>query len=134
MACLTQKRLNHLLPQPTVLPAVQQNQAGTLKSQTPKNCLASPTVKDQLAGVVEPKCFDSVKMNLTNTTGAACTAPSVLFNVSFADPTCFGGEMVGGGEMMAAKSEFWQSVTVAPVGSSYSLGTTPCCTATYHPL
>lgn len=82
-----------------------QNQAGTLTEQKPKGCLASKKVQDALQGLIPPACFNSVKMNVTNSTGADCPTATAgtFFNVSFADATnCLDGMDVGGGQMTAA--------------------------------
>jgi hypothetical protein len=82
------------------------NQAGTLTEQKPKGCLASKKVQDALQGLIPPTCFNSVKMNVTNSTGADCKTPGTFFNVSFADATnCLDGMDVGGGEMTPAAGE-----------------------------
>jgi hypothetical protein len=88
------------------LPAGSQNQAGTLTEQKPKGCLASKKVQDALQGLIEPACFNSVKMNVTNSTGADCEIPGTYFNVSFADATkCLDGMDVGGGSMTPVAGE-----------------------------
>jgi hypothetical protein len=89
-------------------PAGSQNQAGTLTEQKPKGCLASKKVQDALQGLIPPACFNSVKMNVTNSTGADCPTATAgtFFNVSFADATnCLDGMDVGGGQMTAAPGE-----------------------------
>ncbi|KAF8072494.1 PHOSPHO2 [Scenedesmus sp. PABB004] len=65
----------------TVLSDVQ---TGTLKSAAPKGCLN----EDVTMGIVEAKCFDSVAMNVTNTTGAGCAEESAVFNVTFGAKDC----------------------------------------------
>lgn len=80
-----------------------ENLAGTLKEQVPKNCLASKKVQTALMDLIKPTSFNSVKMNVTNSTGSACEMPGTFFNVSFAttNDACLPGNDIGGGEMTA---------------------------------
>jgi hypothetical protein len=94
------------LPASLPFPAGAENQAGTLKEQVPKGCLGSKKVKDALMDLIPSTCFNSVKMNVTNSTGAGCETPGTLFGVAFADAaTCLDGIEVGNGTMTPTPGE-----------------------------
>jgi hypothetical protein len=63
-------------------------------------------VQDALMDLIKPTCFNSVKMNVTNSTGTACETPGTFFNVSFADAAnCLDGMDIGGGQMTPTPGE-----------------------------